>query len=145
MDVRHTPPVCSTLVSLAELGVTTFAAAGNDSTERNVLSRGLCDQSPSPKGHVPTGVGCCAQPGRDGRVVLQRRPWVIAHEFGANVVSTAPVTIQGGLSAVAAIMDKHNRRIRSTIDPDRYSGGFATWSGTSFAAPTLAGRFLAES
>ena len=29
---------------------------------------------------------------------------------------------------------------RGTIDPDDYSSGFAAWSGTSFAAPVLAGE-----
>jgi subtilisin family serine protease len=29
---------------------------------------------------------------------------------------------------------------RSTIDPDDFSGGFGIWSGTSFAAPILAGE-----
>ena len=31
-----------------------------------------------------------------------------------------------------------------TIDPDDFTGGFALWSGTSFAAPYVAGR-LAQS
>jgi subtilisin family serine protease len=30
--------------------------------------------------------------------------------------------------------------VRSTMDMDDYRGGFATWSGTSFAAPVLAGE-----
>ena len=29
---------------------------------------------------------------------------------------------------------------RETIDPDDFTGGFALWSGTSFAAPYVAGR-----
>jgi serine protease len=34
-------------------------------------------------------------------------------------------------------------RVRESIDPDDFRGGFAVWSGTSFAAPLFAGR-LAE-
>jgi len=34
--------------------------------------------------------------------------------------------------------------LRGTIDADHFSSGFATWSGTSFAAPVLAGRYLAR-
>jgi hypothetical protein len=30
--------------------------------------------------------------------------------------------------------------MRETIDPDDFSGGFAVWSGTSFAAPVAAGE-----
>jgi subtilisin family serine protease len=78
----------------------------------------------------------------DGTVALFSNDgdWVIAQAEGANVVSTAPTTIQGGLSPAANV--RVDGRTRSTLDPDRYCGGFATWSGTSFAAPVLAGRFL---
>jgi subtilisin family serine protease len=31
-------------------------------------------------------------------------------------------------------------RTRESIDPDDYTGHFAVWSGTSFAAPVLAGQ-----
>jgi subtilisin family serine protease len=68
-------------------------------------------------------------------------PWVCAYAEGAAVLSTMPVTFQGGLQAQAAT--KAFGRTRSSIDPDDFSGGFAVWSGTSFAAPLLAGR-LAE-
>jgi hypothetical protein len=30
-------------------------------------------------------------------------------------------------------------RVRESIDPDDFRGGFAVWSGTSFAAPIVAG------
>jgi hypothetical protein len=33
---------------------------------------------------------------------------------------------------------------RGSIDLDDYSGGFGTWSGTSFAAPALAGDIAAR-
>ena len=34
-------------------------------------------------------------------------------------------------------------RVRESIDPDDYRGGFGLWSGTSFAAPVVAGEIAA--
>jgi subtilisin family serine protease len=34
--------------------------------------------------------------------------------------------------------------LRATIDPDDFRGGFGTWSGTSFAAPILAGEIAQQ-
>jgi len=33
---------------------------------------------------------------------------------------------------------------RASIDPDDYASGFGIWSGTSFAAPVLAGEIAAH-
>jgi serine protease len=68
-------------------------------------------------------------------------PWVRAHEFGASGLSTLP-SFQGGLQPMArTVVDG---RLRESIDPDDYTGQFAVWSGTSFAAPLFAGRIAAE-
>ena len=68
-------------------------------------------------------------------------PWVHGAAVGANVVSTSPTDEQGSAQPDTSVDGPGGRR-RATIDPDDYSSGFATWSGTSFAAPVLAGRFL---
>jgi serine protease len=56
------------------------------------------------------------------------------------VVSTLPTTFNGGARASFELTDPPTGRVRRSIDPDSYAGGFATWSGTSFATPVLAAR-----
>jgi serine protease len=68
-------------------------------------------------------------------------PWVRAYAPGAAVMSTLP-QFQGGLEPQART--EAYMRVRESIDPDDYTGGFALWSGTSFSAPLFAGRVAAE-
>jgi subtilisin family serine protease len=79
--------------------------------------------------------------------------WVNCYAPGAAVLSTMPA-FQGGLEP-GARTEAYDWR-REAIDPDNYGrrraaagapdddpdpvGGFALWSGTSFAAPVQAGR-----
>jgi subtilisin family serine protease len=67
-------------------------------------------------------------------------PWVRCYAPGASVVSTVPMT-DGGAQPIARTVAAGRKR--ETIDPDDYSAGFAVWSGTSFAAPVIAGRIAA--
>ena len=69
-------------------------------------------------------------------------PWVRAYAPGAAVLSTIPPTFEGGLEPAAR--SEAYQRIRESIDPDDFGGGFAVWSGTSFAAPLFAGRLAAQ-
>jgi subtilisin family serine protease len=65
--------------------------------------------------------------------------WVSCHRIGVAVVSTMPTTFNASLQPTARLTVP-GEGVRSTMDPDDYTGGFATWSGTSFAAPVLAGE-----
>ena len=56
-------------------------------------------------------------------------------------MSTLPA-FQGGLQPAART--ELYQRVRESIDPDDYSGLFALWSGTSFAAPILAGKIARQ-
>ena len=51
------------------------------------------------------------------------------------------VGFQGGYEPGAAL--RWDRHERAAIDPDDFGGGFAVWSGTSFAAPVRAGGLAA--
>ena len=66
-------------------------------------------------------------------------PWVSCHRPGAAVVSTFPVTFDGSAEP-SYRMNLPGEGWRETIDPDDFRSGFGTWSGTSFAAPVLAGE-----
>jgi len=68
-------------------------------------------------------------------------PWVRVYAPGAAVVSTSPAFVGGEQATSRADVDGLRRE---TLDPDDYRGGFAVWSGTSFAAPYVAGRIAAQ-
>jgi hypothetical protein len=53
-----------------------------------------------------------------------------------------PVTFNGSLQPVARL--EIDGQVRSTLDPDDFSCGFGTWSGTSFSAPVLAGEIAGD-
>lgn len=66
-------------------------------------------------------------------------PWVTSVRPGTNIQSTMPITADGTLEP-----ESTDERDRESLDPDDFTGGFATWSGTSFAAPVLAGELAEE-
>jgi subtilisin family serine protease len=55
-----------------------------------------------------------------------------------SVLSTIPVNFEGGIQADLSSAEYDRRR--ETFDVDDFGSGFAVWSGTSFAAPVVAGR-----
>ena len=153
LDPASDAPVLSALLqALGSLGVIVVAAAGNDATTRPMYPAAF---TPYPGGLVapdPDVVPLVSVGSRnpDASVALfsNSGPWVNAWDVGAALVSTFPVTFNGGALSSVEIKDEFAGAPRRTIDPDNYgtidgmlySGGFGTWSGTSFAAPVLAGR-----
>ena len=144
-DVAYTPGLLELLEDIAARNVTIFCSAGNDASRRKFYPAAF---APDPlfgdAEHCRLVSVAALNP--DGRTIAlfsNDGQWVTAQATGANLVSSVPTTARGGWSASLRTTDDA-RRTRSTIDPDDYFGGFATWSGTSFAAPVLAGRFLAS-
>lgn len=66
-------------------------------------------------------------------------PWVTTSRPGVEVLSTMPVTYDGPAVPETRSADGE----QESLDADDFTGGFALWSGTSFAAPVLVGELAA--
>ncbi len=130
------------LGALTEAGVLVVAAAGNDATTTPLYPAGWAANSaaPPPADVVPL-VSVGAQNPSDGSVAMFSNggDWVTCHRPGAFVVSTVPPSFDGSAQATMATTTPDGL-LRRTMDPDNFASGFAMWSGTSFAAPLLAGQ-----
>jgi hypothetical protein len=150
------PVLASLLQALGSLGVIVVAAAGNDATMRPMYpaaftpyDRGLVAAAADVVPLVSVG---SRNPDASIALFSNSGDWVTAWDVGAALVSTFPVTFNGGALSSAEVEDQFAGAPRRTIDPDNYGttdqsaspGGFGTWSGTSFAAPVLAGRLAQE-
>ncbi|HEX5728314.1 S8/S53 family peptidase, partial [Microbacterium sp.] len=67
--------------------------------------------------------------------------WVTHFAPGTSVVSVFP-SLEGGVQS-GSKNDRYERR-RQSLDPDDHTGGFAIWSGTSFASPFVAAMIARE-
>jgi subtilisin family serine protease len=80
----------------------------------------------------------------DGSVALFSNDgdWISCHSPGAALVSTMPEVDVGLRTSVdlgdGPLSQRPVASWRASLDPDRFTG-FGTWSGTSFAAPVMAG------
>ena len=135
-DLGTVSEMATLLARLRELGVVVVCSAGNEATDRPTFPAAL----PVDERHLSVG----ALNPTDASVALFSNigPWVDVFAPGVSLVSTLPVTFNGGIQA-GTRDDKHGRR-RETLDVDDFAGGFAVWSGTSFAAPVVAGRLAQQ-
>jgi hypothetical protein len=137
-DAAADHPLLEPLTALGRLGVALAVAAGNDATSRAMFPAAFY---PHPGGEVtsfdPAALPIISVGARNpnGSIALfsNAGKWVTCFRSGANLVSTFP-PFNGS-------EEPTNRwGERATIDPDDYSSGFGVWSGSSFAAPLLAGE-----
>ena len=149
-DALFDPLMLAPLRALGRLGVAVVVSAGNDATNRPMYPAAFAPhpggvvEEMSP-GEVPLVAVGATNP--DGSVALFSNdgPWVRAYRPGAGLISTMPISFDAGRKATVQVVE--NGQVRSTIDPDNFLSGFASWSGTSFAAPILAGdlaRYMNE-
>lgn len=138
-DVTYSSGLKALLLALARAGVAVFAAAGNDATTRPSFPAAFAvDREFAADDVLPMHSVAALNP--DGTVAAfsNSGPWVSASALGVNLVSAAPVSLDGS-SSPSVIAGR-----RAMIDLDNLRGGFASWSGTSFATPLLAGQYLAS-
>ena len=149
VDGLFDPTIFAILDDLSRHGTQVVCSAGNDATSRPSFpaafapwSDGQGPIAPDPESLPIVSVGALNPNGITDALFSNAGPWVRAHVEGASVMSTVPTNFQGGLQSTAATTAFGRRR--DSIDLDDFRGGFAVWSGTSFAAPLLAGRIAAH-
>ena len=131
------------LTAARALGCTVVCSAGNDAIDRPTFPAALWAWDDSPLGLEEDGfarhlsVGALNPSAHSVALFSNVGPWVRTFALGASVVSASPAFV-GGLQPTSRD-DLYGHR-RQTVDPDDYRGGFAVWSGTSFAAPLVAGH-----
>jgi subtilisin family serine protease len=136
------------LRDLRRAGVLVVASAGNDGREQPVYPaawapyvRRVDDRAEplNPRDlrpdYTPLLVVTASNPNGTLAGFANDGPWVTSVRPGTNVHSTMPVTADGAL-----LPQTLGEGGRESVDPDDFTSGFATWSGTSFASPVLAGE-----
>jgi subtilisin family serine protease len=113
--------------------VVLVASAGNDATDRPMLPAAFTDIDEL------TSVGA-RNPNGTVALFSNAGTWVDTYWTGAQVFSTMPDTFNGAVQPTARTT--WNGQRRESLDLDDFTGGFATWSGTSFATPAFLGHCL---
>ncbi|MTD16794.1 S8 family serine peptidase [Nakamurella sp. YIM 132087] len=141
-DLTYTSHLRDLLLEIGRCGIATFCAAGNDASTRPSFPAAFAaDPAFAADDVVPLMAVAALNPDGSVAAFSNDGPWVNAEARGVNMASTVPVTADG--SGRAAVTARGVRgHTRSAADPDDFVSGFASWSGTSFAAPALAGQYL---
>jgi subtilisin family serine protease len=121
-------------------------SAGNDATSRPAFPAAFAPHRGGRVRDDSTIVPVSAVGARnpDGTIAMFSNdgPWVKYLRPGASLVSTFPDTYDGSAEPSHKVLNRRGE-IRSSFDPDDFISGFGVWSGTSFAAPVLAGEVAA--
>jgi subtilisin family serine protease len=145
------------LRDLGKLGIIVVAGAGNDATTRPFLPAAFAGDTATGSGALPlVSVGALNPNQAKVSLFSNSGTWVTTYRHGAAVISTLPrrqnassqasATVAGidtlpeDLQELVAKGEVPRPQDRATIDLDDYTSGFGVWSGTSFAAPILAGQ-----
>lgn len=139
------------LRDLRRAGVLVVVSAGNDGSTRKTFPAGWAPSVRRTSGGVVPGdvhdlcpdytplIGVAAS-NPDGTLAdfSNDGPWIAAVRPGVNVLSAMPTTFDGSAEG-----KRSADGLRHAVDPDDFTHGFGTWSGTSFSSPYLAGQLAA--
>jgi hypothetical protein len=147
-DVTDSSGLWQVIRVLLDLGVAVVAAAGNYSTSRRFYPAAFSLQ-PSPVPVISVGA---LNPNGSKALFSDGGRWVRAWAAGAAVVSSYPDDVNGSLAPPVRVRTRPDGLAsgdgppddREGLDPDDFRGGFAVWSGTSFAAPLIAAQIAAR-
>ena len=121
------------LDGMRALGCVVVCSAGNDATTRPAYPAAI--PAANPARHI--SVGALNPSDHSVAMFSNIGRWVQVYAPGVSVISSLPDTFDGGVQA-GTRDDGYGHR-RETLDADDFRGGFGVWSGTSFAAPVVAG------
>jgi subtilisin family serine protease len=123
-------------------------SAGNDATDRPTFPAALWKGGdPALKLREPAGlqrhlaVGALNPQNTSVALYSNIGDWVTTYAPGTSVVSVFP-HLEGGVQSGSK--NDRMKRYRQSLDPDDFTGGFAIWSGTSFASPFVAAMIAKE-
>lgn len=143
-DRAYTSSLKTLIDLLIELGVVVVAAAGNYATSRRFYPAGFATNPAAWNSVLSVGA---LNPNGTKALFSDDGHWVTDWAEGAAVVSTFPTDVKGSREPAVSVRGPRSPgsdRPRQALDPDDYSSGFAVWSGSSFAAPLLAGAIAGE-
>ncbi|WP_345802845.1 S8/S53 family peptidase [Microbacterium sp. AZCO] len=142
---HETPDDPDTVSEMAKLlddvrsrGCVVVCSAGNDATARPTYPAAI--PATDPGRHV--SVGALNPSDRSVALFSNIGDWVRVYAPGVSVMSTLPIGFEGGLQSGTS--NPELGLLRQTLDADDFRGGFGVWSGTSFAAPVVAGLVAAR-
>lgn len=138
-DESTDPVLCGILRELGSWGVAVVASAGNDGTTAPFHPASFAGPSTGlRRDSIPLVSVGALNPNGTVAHFSNAGAWVACERPGVEVVSTLPTGMQGTQQPGEAM--NHGGDARGSVDPDDFTGGFGSWSGTSFAAPHLAGE-----
>ncbi|MFC4590473.1 S8 family serine peptidase [Sphaerisporangium corydalis] len=145
-DRLYTVQLRKKLRELRALGVVVVAASGNYATTRAMQPAGAASIPLAGPAAPMLAVGA-KNPDGSTAIFSNEGKAVQYHAPGVALVSTFPPQVQGAQSPVLGIpgsspAGRPPKPARTSLDGDNYAGGFAAWSGTSFATPIVAATIV---